>query len=214
MLKQKPLPIQILITIVIIALGSASVCTLLKLTPNTSATNNPIDIEIIEMSNDGSGNFTPWQDITGAMPGQTYSAVPQVINHSSIEVNVRICLTRSGQTSSGIPIVATTEHIIINPEPNWTKESDTDCYKYNFPLASNAITDPLFNSITIGNLNNEHQDATFNLHIYAEATGDIPTTTPDSPDTGFFTNTAPLTISVTTILSLGIIILIIKKSKR
>ena len=37
----------------------------------------PVDIEIVEVVDDGSGGFSPWQDITSAMPGETYSAIPR-----------------------------------------------------------------------------------------------------------------------------------------
>lgn len=177
----------------------------------------PVDIEIVEMSDDGSGNLTPWQDITDAMPGETYSAIPRVINRGNIDVSVRICLARSGQSSSGESIVVTNEQMAISFEPGWTKESDIDCYNYNDVLSPNELTDPLFSSVKITEqVGNEYQNSTFRLHIYAEAMGDIQPTPAESPDTGFFTSNASMavTISLTMIALIGATIYSLKKVVR
>lgn len=211
MLIQKS-PLIKLIVIIMILISGASVRLSIN-NFNASATNNPIDIKIIEMSDDGSGNLTPWQDIANAIPGSTYSAIPRVINYGTTEVSVSICLSRSGQTSSGDPIEVTNEHILVNLEPGWTETEETECYKYNSTLAPGELTEPLFSSVTINNISNEHQGATFNLHLYAEAIGDIPPT-PESPDTGFSTQLTITAIALPTITIFAIATIFIVRNSQ
>ncbi|MBR0460543.1 hypothetical protein IJI91_00920 [Candidatus Saccharibacteria bacterium] len=158
-----------------------------------------MDIDIVEMVNDGSGSLKPWQDITDAMPGMTYSAIPRVKNNGSmLAEEVRMCLSESATNSGGGTIVlpANTFGININ-STNWLLDNDGtanpadpatgNCYKYNSNLASGAITEPLFSEVTLSPaLGNEYQGATFNLHIEAWAKADSPdtTNTTENPDTG------------------------------
>lgn len=198
-MKQNPITNIIkLLAIIVAVLVGTSARTLSHLNSNTYA-KGPVDIRIVEQGDDGLGNIIDeWHDITNAIPGSTYSAIPRVINYGTTEVSVSICLSRSGQTSSGDSIEVTNEHILVNLEPGWTETEETECYKYNSTLAPGELTEPLFSSVTINNLDNEHQGATFNLHLYAEAIGDIPPT-PESPDTGFSTQLTITAIALPTI---------------
>ena len=171
----------------------------------------PVDITIVEKGDDGSGGIiSEWQDITGAMPGMTYNAVPQVRNDGTITVPVTMCLTESGKDGEGKDIVLDpkTFQIDIN-DGHWTKMSGEDsggavaspilvCYKHNTELAPGELTEPLFHEVYLSEeLGNEHQNATFTLHLDAYAGEDVPeddptVVTPEEPDTGAFTNSEPL----------------------
>lgn len=188
----------------------------------------PVDITIVEKGDDGSGGIiSEWQDIAGAMPGMTYNAVPQVRNDGTITVPVTMCLTESGKDGEGKDIVLDpkTFQIDIN-DGHWTKMSGEDsggavaspilvCYKHNTELAPGELTEPLFHEVHLSEeLGNEHQNATFTLHLDAYAGEDVseddPTVvTPEEPDTGAFTNSEPLTVGGYVVLSLGAVILTI-----
>ena len=191
---------------------------------------NPVDISIVELVDDGSGNLNPWQDITDAMPGMSYSAIPRVLNNGTISVPVTMCLSESGMDVMGnvIELDAGTFQIDIN-DGYWTKISGEDsdgvvvspitvCYKYNSELAVEETTEPLFYAVHLSErLGNEHQNATFSLHLEAYAGEEVPVdeetdgneeVLPSNPDTGANTNSEPLTTGWYVSLSVGLVALI------
>lgn len=176
------------------------------------AEEGPADIEIVEVIDDSTGEV--WHDITDAMPGEVYGAIPRVKNNGSVDVNVRMCISRSGNNRAGEAIEVTNEHISVNLEPGWTKEEGAECYDYDSVLAVGESTAPLFSSISINNLGNEHQGATFSLHLDAFAVGGSPdeesgeTGGPSSPDTGAANGSEALTRPAAIGLAVGAAILI------
>lgn len=189
----------------------------------------PVDISIVEKVDDGSGGYKDWEDITDAMPGTTYSAIPQVKNDGEMATPVTMCLSESGKNGEGegeeIALDARTFQIDIN-DSYWTKVSGKDsggveaspisvCYKYNADLAVGELTEPLFYEVYLSEkLGNEYENATFTLHLDAYAGEDVPeddptVVTPEEPDTGVFTNSEPLTVGGYVVLSLGAVILTI-----
>ena len=180
----------------------------------------PVNISIVEKVDDGSGGYKDWKDITGAMPGEVYSAIPQVQNDGSVPVSVRMCLSESATNADGgtINLPANTFGIIINGAWNPDNEGATDisdpasgnCYKYNSMLDVGAMTEPIFEEVGLSSaLGNEYQGATFNLHLEAYAMSDeepdepvIPDN-PSEPDTGAYTNSEGLTTGGYVLLSLG-----------
>ena len=190
----------------------------------------PVDISIVEKVNDGTGNYKDWEDITDAMPGMNYSAIPQVKNNGTMAVPVTMCITESGMDEVGnvIELDAGTFQIDINDE-HWVKISGEDsggtvsspivvCYKYNSELAVGEITEPLFYEVYLSErLGNEHHNATFRLHLDAYAGEEKPVdeetegseeVLPNNPNTGEFTNSEPLTTTGYVFLSLGAVTLI------
>ena len=187
----------------------------------------PVDISIVEKVNDGTGNYKDWEDITDAMPGMSYSAIPQVKNNGTISVPVTMCITESGVDEVGnvAELDEGTFRININ-DTYWTRVSGEDsggtvtspivvCYKYNSELAVGEITEPLFYEVYLSErLGNEHQNATFNLHLEAYAGEEVPVDSetedeilPNNPNTGEFTNSEPLTTTGYVFLSLGAVTL-------
>ena len=184
--------------------------------------NGPVDISIVEKVDAGSEGYKEWQDIVGAMPGETYSAIPRVKNDGSVPVAVRMCLSESATNAEGetINLPANTFGIVIGD--GWTLDSASggnpgdpasgNCYNYNAELAVGETTEPLFTEVTLSSeLGNAFENSTFNLHLEAEAVGgDAPAPVPDtpetpdvpsSPDTGvntfsYFANISPVLISV------------------
>lgn len=178
----------------------------------------PVNISIVETVDDGAGGYKNWEDITGAMPGMTYSAIPRILNSGEMAVGVRMCLEESGvnATGDGISLPDGTFTIDIN-EDFWKKESGLDnngtinspisvCYKYNTDLAVGAMTEPLFYEVSLSSdLGNEYRNSTFSLHLLADAIGDV---LPSNPDTGKFTGSEPLTTTWYIALSFGAVVLV------
>lgn len=188
-----------------------------------------VDISIVETVNDGAGGYKDWEDIADAMPGVSYSAIPQVKNNGTIAVPVTMCITESGVDMVGnvIELDAGTFQIDIN-DAYWTRVSGEDsdgtvtspivvCYKYISDLAVGEITEPLFYEVYLSErLGNEHQNATFRLHLDAYAGEEMPVdeeteggeeVLPSNPNTGEFTNSEPLTTTGYVFLSLGAVTL-------
>lgn len=167
--------------------GISAYCTLCTLPAH--AAESPVNIEIVELVDDGAGNYTPWVDIVGAMPGETYSAIPRVLNAGSISANVELCVTESGVDAGGDAVdVPDKIFEIIYNLTDWAKRDDANCYDYRTALAPGKMTEPLFTEVTISDeLGNPCENATFILHLAAEGIGDLPT----EPDTG--DNTKALT---------------------
>lgn len=179
----------------------------------------PVDIEIVELVEDGSGGFKPWEDIVGAMPGASYSAIPRVRNVGEVPAMVRMCLTQSATDTSGSAVVLPTRAFEIEINQNWALESITpnsddpasgNCYNYNSVLEVGAVTEPIFSEVVLsGELGNEFKNCTFNLYLTADATeNNQPASMPSNPDTGVATNSEPLTTTNTVFLSIGLAVLI------
>lgn len=187
----------------------------------------PVDISIVEKVDDGSGGYKDWEDITGAMPGEVYSAIPQVQNDGSVPVSVRMCLSESATNTDGGTINLPANTFGININGAWSPDNEggaTDisdpasgnCYKYNSMLEVGVMTEPIFEEVGLSSaLGNEYQGATFNLHLEASAVGDeepdepvIPDSHPSNPDTGAVTNSEPLTTAGYVSLSIGLIVLV------
>lgn len=144
---------------------------------------NPVDISIIEVVDDGAGGYKAWEDITGAMPGETYSAIPQIKNDGSEPVSVTVCISESATNNLGESISLPANTFGININSDWTIDNERatnpsdpasgNCYKYNSELAVGDMTEPLFMEITLSSeLGNEYGNSTFNLRLEAEAVGE------------------------------------------
>ena len=189
----------------------------------------PVDISIVELVDDGSGGYKPWEDITGAIPGMTYSAIPRVRNDGTVSTDVRMCLSESAVNAAGDSIALPANTFGINIGSGWNLDNEgvaniTDpasgnCYKYSGELAVGDVTEPLFTEVMLSSvLGNEYKNSTFSLHLEAYAGKDIPddpvapddqnSVAPDGPDTGKYTNSEPLTTAGYITLSLGAVILV------
>lgn len=189
----------------------------------------PVDISIVELVDDGGGTYRPWEDITGAMPGETYSAIPRVQNNGPATVSVRMCLSESATSPTGesLSLPAHTFELDINSHwvvddasgANATDPAAGNCYKYDSALVTGALTEPLFTAVTLSPaLRNEHQGATFSLHLEAIAVEDSqdspsspvePSSQPGRPDTGAATATESFNAANTILYALGAAALIV-----
>lgn len=157
----------------------------------------PVNISIVETVDDGAGGYKNWEDITGAMPGMTYSAIPRVRNDGVMPVSVRMCLSESATDALGNSINLPANTFGIDIDSRWVLDSESskdpsdpavgNCYDYNAMLEPGAMTEPIFTEVRLSSeLGNEYENSTFGLHLDAEAKGDLPVEpdNPNSPDTG------------------------------
>jgi hypothetical protein len=227
MTKRKKLSIAI--CVLVLALVSQLACS-----PTFAKT--PVDIDIIELVDDGNGGYKSWTDITGAMPGMTYSAIPRVKNNGTMPVSIKMCLLESVTSASGesMPLPARTFDIKI--EDGWSLDNEStdnqtssalrDCYRYNSTVEVGDMTKPLFTKITLNRgLGNEYQDSTFTLHLEAIAVNDeavaptdsdIDSEKPSSPDTGintasYFEIVSPVAFSAGAIVLFATIAYLLRK---
>ena len=142
--------------------------------------NGPVDISIVELVEDGSGGYKYWEDITDAMPGMTYSAIPRVRNDGSVPVFVQMCLSESAVDGDGgvINLLSNTFEIDVNGgwslntggSGNVMDPASGNCYDYATKLGVGDVTEPLFTSVTLSReIDNEHSGSTFRLHLIASA---------------------------------------------
>lgn len=194
---------------------------------------SPVDIEIVEKVDDGEGGYKPWEDITNAMPGMTYSAIPQIRNIGEMEARIMVCLSESAENSDGASVALPSNTFQISVNPHWLIDADStdpsdpasgNCYNYDSLLQVGEMTEPVFTEVILsGNLGNEFKNSTFSLHIDAISRSDVdpvpptpePTPEPDSPDTGINTWMGEYASYVgITFLSAGVIAMIVTLIRR
>ena len=195
----------------------------------------PVDIRIVEKVDDGSGGYREWQDITGAMPGMSYSAIPAVENQGALPAYVWMCLSQS--VTSGGQALPRDNIFDINIKSEWVPETKEfadkylgagKCYRYDSMLEVEDTTKPIFTEVTLSPaLANEYQNATFSLHLDAYALDEIPeepggaddpgdsaatdVNTPSNPDTGNITKSEALSTPwmIGLCLGLGVLTIIV-----
>ena len=182
----------------------------------------PVDISIVEQVDDGSGSYKDWEDIVGAMPGDVYSAIPRIENNGSIPVAVRMCLSGVMTNYAGETMDLPSNAFGIDIGENWTLDNEdvadpTDpasgnCYRYNVILEPNSVTEPIFSEVVLSPmLVNEHQNATFSLHLSADAVEWSPDepVNPNNPDTGTTTATGyDVTIVIPYVLAVAALVVL------
>lgn len=189
----------------------------------------PMKISIIEVVDGESGGYKPWEDITGAMPGEVYSAIPQVRNDGSIPAMVRMCLSESAKNAAGEVISLRANAFGIAIGDKWVLDDNSisspdnpmagNCYRYSSMLEVGMATEPLFREVVLNTaLENEYQGATFGLHLEAEAWDYIPESAPskpDAPNTGvntfsYLANISPVLLSAGAIMLFALVAYVIK----
>lgn len=171
----------------------------------------PVNISIVEKVSDGAGGYKDWEDITGALPGATYSVIPQVKNDGTVAATTWMCITESVE---GVFEIDINEHWTFDGE-SLSDLTTGRCYKYNSALNVGEMTEPLFSEAALSSaIENEHQGATFNLHLEVFATEvsedpDVPINPsgadiPNNPDTGVATDSGSLTVAEVVPYVLGV----------
>ena len=140
-------------------------------------------ISIIEQVEDGSGGYKPWKDITGAMPGESYSAIPQVKNNSSAAAEVAMCVSGSVKNAAGVVAELPAGAFEIDIDEHWILDGtiatdvvgleSADCYRYESAVKAGEMTEPIFTEVTLSKkLGNEYKNSVFSLYLQAFLIGE------------------------------------------
>ncbi len=165
MSKQKLLLITVLSLIVITMIGITSAYFATSERSHNVITTSGVTVELLETAVDANGHTVPFENITNAIPGNTYSKIPQVKNTDASDTWVRIrpIITASASDGSSLPVPDGA--LIINYDTtDWLKQGDY--YYYHSALASDQLTTPLFTEVTIkSDLPDNYKNAKFNLTL-------------------------------------------------
>lgn len=168
MTKQRSLLILGISLIAIAMIGGTSAYFATTDRAHNIITTSGVSIEILETAIDDEGRVVPFEDIEDALPGETYSKIPQVKNTDEGSVWVRTLPSVSATAPDGSPLPVPDDVFIIDYQPGWTKSGNY--YYYDVALSANETTSPLFTEVTIRpDLPDIYQNATFSLTLDADA---------------------------------------------
>lgn len=168
--KRRIISISIMLVLVLVIVPSA---TLALHTTNSIATNvitaGNIEIELIEEAEDESGGRVPFENVTDAAPGDTYSKIPMVVNTGDNTAWVRIASDVSVTLSDGVTTEDGFEFADIDYDTeNW--EYRDGYWYYLKPLQAGETTAPLFTKVSFGmGITNDYVDCTVSVKLIAYA---------------------------------------------
>lgn len=168
MSKQKLLLILSLSLITLALIGGTSAYFATSERTHNITTTSGVNIALVETTDqtDASGRPIPFQNITNAIPGKSYSKIPAIQNLDDGSVWVRIHLTLS---VDGQPLPLITDAIQLDLNSSAWHDAGNGYYYYLQPLTVNSTTTPLFTTVTISpNLSNAYQDTTISLTLTAQ----------------------------------------------
>ena len=111
---------------------------------------------------------TPFEDVTGVMPGTAVTKIAEVVNTGGSAAWVRVMVTKNVSiTGDGTPDTALVE-IELNTV-DWTLGEDGYLY-YNKALGPGEVTAPIFTSVKFNSaMGNEYQGAGATVKVTAQA---------------------------------------------
>ena len=161
----------LLCALIVLVLGLTVNGTLAYFTGEEAAhnviTSGSIDIELVELAKTPEGTV-PFEDVDGAMPGDTVSKIVYVTNTGANDAWVRIkldlAIELAGEGQADLSLIG----LDLNTK-NWTEKDG--CYYYNAPLAPGKSTEPLFTEVTFSaEMGNIYQNSSTSLEVFAQAT--------------------------------------------
>ena len=162
----------LLCALIVLVLGFAVNGTLAYFTGEEVAhnviTSGSIDIELVELAKTPEGATVPFEDVDGAMPGDTVSKIVYVTNTGANDAWVRIkldlAIELAGEGQADLSMVG-----LDLDTKNWTEKDGY--YYYNAPLAPGKSTEPLFTQVTFSaEMGNIYQNSSTSLDVSAQAT--------------------------------------------
>ncbi len=168
--KQKILLISIALLIVAVVGGTSAFFVTSDRAHNVITTDG-VSIDLIESTDrvGVDGRSIPFTNIDNAMPGGTYSKIPQVKNTDHGDVWVRILVKNSAKAADGSVISAPADAIQADYNThNWLNGGDGYYYYYR-ALKAGETTEPLFTKVTLSkNLSASFADTSFSINIVAQ----------------------------------------------
>lgn len=168
MTKQKSLLVIGFSLIAIAMIGGTSAYFAATDRAHNIITTSGVSVELVETAVDDAGRVVPFENIENALPGESYSKIPQVENTDEGSAWVRILPEISATAPDGSPLPVPENALIINYQPGWEKSGNY--YYYASALSANETTSPLFTEVTIASdLPDIYQNAKFSLTLTADA---------------------------------------------
>lgn len=137
-------------------------------TAHNVITSGGVDIQLIELSDNGGDGLTYWRDVEGVMPGAEISKIVIVRNTGASEAWVRVKVDKTvilANQDKGNPEVM---ELDIN-DTFWTE--DDGYYYYNDSLAPGDETPALFTTVTFDavKMDNDYQSCKAYIDVKADA---------------------------------------------
>ena len=148
-----------------LALGTAAFFSA-ETTAHNVITTGGVEIELREWADEA--RETPFEDVTGVLPGAEIVKIAEIENTGASEAWIRVGVTKSirlaGSGRADLSLVS----LDINTA-DWTLGKD-GFYYYNTALKPGEVTAPLFTAVTFADeMGNEYQNAAAAVDVAAQA---------------------------------------------
>ena len=165
-MKRKLLILSVLaICVAIVAAGTLAYFTA-EDTAHNVITSGGVDIELKEWADEA--KQTPFEDVTGIMPGVTVTKIAEIKNTGASEAWVRVLITKDIQLAGDSEVDPNLIKLGLNTT-DWTLGTD-GYYYYNKALKPGETTAPILSSVTFEpTMGNEYQNATATVDVAAHA---------------------------------------------
>lgn len=114
------------------------------------------------------GKETPFRNLEGIMPSMTVTKIAEIKNTGASDAWIRVKVDKNIQLQGeGTP---DTDLVELNLNDTYWKLGQDGYYYYNQALQPNAVTEPIFTTVTFdAAMGNEYQKATASVDVSAQA---------------------------------------------
>ena len=174
-MKRRILGIAVVVLLLAMAIGSTTAYFNTSKVATNIITAGNVEIELVEKTRTAEG-LKPFEPISGAMPGKSYSKIVTVKNLSEQPLFVRIRVEKAITPAPGSEAQLSPDMIHIDelekPNANWTKQGDYWVYnKILNPMGeAGSETEPLFENVTFDkDMDNIYQNCKVEIKVSAQA---------------------------------------------
>ena len=159
----------LILSVLVICVATLAAGTLAYFTSEGTAhnviTTGGVDITLQEWADEG--KKTPFEDLTGIMPGTTVTKIAEIKNTGASEAWVRVKVEKNIQLKGEGEVNPDLVELALDTA-NWTEKDGY--YYYNKALKPGEVTAPIFSAVTFNaSMGNEYQNATATVDVYAQA---------------------------------------------
>lgn len=159
----------LILSVLVICIATLAAGTLAYFTSEGTAhnviTTGGVEIMVREWADED--RQTPFEDLTGIMPGMTVTKIAEIKNTGASDAWVRVKVEKNIQLKGeGTPDTGLVE-LALNTA-DWTERDGY--YYYTKALKSGEVTAPIFTAVTFNAaMGNEYQNATATVDVFAQA---------------------------------------------
>ena len=159
----------LILSVLVICVATLAAGTLAYFTSEGTAhnviTTGGVDITLQEWADEG--KKTPFEDLTGIMPGMTVTKIAEIKNTGVSEAWVRVKVEKNIRLAGEGEVNPDLVELALDTA-NWTEKDGY--YYYNKALKPGEVTAPVFSAVTFNaSMGNEYQNATATVDVYAQA---------------------------------------------